>query len=489
MKKKINICIATCLIFFMCSCSNDWLNVPPATSLSSLDAVENFNDVNSLLVGMYHGLRATSSTYEYYGATFIHYGDVRGDDMQARDPGMRTSVNYEMSYTVNNAPNIWTRPYDVIHRANEVIFAINDGKANDGAKADVDDVKGQALTVRALAHFDLVRLYGKPYSMSGAPSSFGVPIINEPHPASYLPARNTVEEVYSAIIADLTAAIPLLKTAKKNGFINQWAAKSLLARVYLYKSDFNNAYTTAIDVINNGGYSLWEAREYVDAWKSPYGKEMIFELIINSVDAWTDREGITYLMSEDGYADFIITKTFVDLMNRPENLDDVRHGLMGLPTMSTFNTKPFWGQPVFLKKLPGQFSGDLRLNNIPMFRLSEQYLIAAEAALKKSSPDQGKANEYLNALVSRRNPLKPEVTATEEAVITEKRMELIGEGHRFFDAMRLGLTIERPDGGWHVPLINDSKKFDRNYYRTILSIPLAEMNANENIRNQQNPGY
>ncbi|MDR2586009.1 MAG: RagB/SusD family nutrient uptake outer membrane protein [Prevotellaceae bacterium] len=489
--KKTNILIAVVLVFFMSSCSNEWLNTAPATSLSSLDAVECYNDVYSLSIGMYHGLRGTSGDPDrrYYGADFIFYGDVRGDDMQARTAGMRTSLLYEMSYTALNVPNLWQKPYDVIHRANEVIFSIEDGKADDGVKANIDDLLGQALTVRALAHFDLVRVFGKPYTMSGGPASFGVPIMNEPHPASYLPSRNSVEEVYAAVISDLTRAIPLLKSAKSNGFINSWAAKSLLARVYLYKADYNNAYSTAVDVINNGGYALWEANEYVNAWKSPYGKEMIFELIIQSVDAWTDREGIAYLMSEEGYADFILTKTFVDLMNRSENTGDVRKDLMGVPTLSTFTTEKFWGQPVFLKKLPGQSASDLRLNNIPIFRLSEQYLIAAEAALKKSSPDQTAANNYLNAIVSRRNPSRGTVTATEATVLTEKRMELIGEGHGFFDAMRLGNTISRPDDGWHVPLITDSKTFDRSYYRAILAIPSAEMNANSSIREQQNPGY
>ena len=486
MKKIIIIFTVAGLFCSANSCSNDWLNLAPSTSLSSLDAVENYNDVYSLMIGAYHGLRNTGAAY--YGATMWYYGDVRADDMQARTTGMRASACYEMIYTALSAPNLWSSPYGLIHRANEVIFAIEEGTADDGAPADVNNLLGQALTIRALCHFDLVRVYGKPYSMSGAPASYGVPIIIERHVTDYKPTRNSVEEVYTAVLNDLARAIPLLPTAKLNGYINQWAAKSLLARVYLYKGDYNNAYTTAVDVINNGGYPLWEYDEYADAWKSQFGKENIFELIIQSNDAWTDREGIAYLLNEEGYADYIMTKSFIDLMDQPENLNDIRHSVMKKPTLLNFLTDPFWDVPVFLTKLPGQGT-DLRFNNIPMFRIAEQYLIAAEAALKKSSPDQAMADTYLNALISKRNPTKAPVTATEEAIITERRIELVGEGHRFFDCMRLDLTIERPDGGWHVPLILDSRKFDRNYYRTLLPIPSGEMDANSNIRGQQNPGY
>jgi len=320
-----------------------------------------------------------------------------------------------------------------------------------------------------------------------------VPVMNNPpYESIYLPGRNTVEEVYSAVIADLTKAIPLLKTAKSNGFFNQWAAKALLARVYLFKGDYDNAYTTAVDIITNAtAYSLLTAAEYVDSWKTPYGKENLFEIIIQASSDWTDREGLVYLINEAGYADYLVTKTFLDLINSSEHNGDVRRNMLSLPTLETFKGEAFWGQPVFLnKKYPGQVGTDFRLNNIPLFRLSEVYLIAAEAALNKTASDQTAADTYLNSIISRRNATRGTVTATMETILTERRLELVGEGHRFHDMMRLGLTIVRPmTGGWHIPLIDASQSFDRNYFRTILAIPQGEMNANPNLEGQQNPGY
>ena len=78
---------------------------------------------------------------------------------------------------------------------------------------------------------------------------------------------------------------------------------------------------------------------------------------------------------------------------------------------------------------------------------------AAEAALKKSSADQASANKYLNAIIKRAIPSASDVTATEALVLKERRKELVMEGHRFYDIMRLGITVTRK-GGYHLSLIH-----------------------------------
>ena len=99
---------------------------------------------------------------------------------------------------------------------------------------------------------------------------------------------------------------------KTQGYINEWAAKALLTRVYLTKGDNENALKVAEDIITNSPYKLWTNEEYVDAWYKNNGahtNEMIFEVINASNDDWTDRNGIAYLLNENGYADAIVTKT------------------------------------------------------------------------------------------------------------------------------------------------------------------------------------
>jgi len=96
--------------------------------------------------------------------------------------------------------------------------------------------------------------------------------------------------------------------------------------------------------------------------------------------------------------------------------------------------------------------------------------------------------------VLRANPKATPVAdadATVDRILLECRKEFVGEGHRFFDAMRNNQTIVRytdeKNSGYHYPLRTESQKFDRTYYRIVLPIPITETDVNKNI--QQNPGY
>ena len=219
---------------------------------------------------------------------------------------------------------------------------------------------------------------------------------------------------------------------------------------------------------------------------------MLFELVNFSNDDWTDREGVAYLLHEDGYADYIVTESFMNLLN--SDPDDVRNGILLAPSIDADLIKKYGDNTVFVNKFPADAGGDMRLNDSPIMRLSEVYLIAAEAAAKV--PNATKAAQYLNAIVLRANPdATPvsEANATVERITIEKRKELVGEGHRFFDAMRNNETVVRytdvNNRGFHYILYPESQKFDRTYFRAILPIPLAEIQVNQNIKGQQNPGY
>ncbi|MGL5547244.1 MAG: RagB/SusD family nutrient uptake outer membrane protein, partial [Tannerellaceae bacterium] len=288
------------------SCGNSWLDESPSNGADTEIAIDNYAKALNALYGVYDGLQGSSSRNEYYGARMLYYGDVRAEYMQSTQNSSRTRPTYEMNYTASNAPTIWEIPYNVIRRANSLLDAIEKGKVADGKEADLADMKGQCLTVRALAHFDLCRIYGKPYQMDNG-ASYGVPIVTKPvNPydgEGLYPSRNSVKEVYDQVISDLTTAIPLLKTTQtdENGYINQGAAKALLSRVYLYKGDNTNALAVAKEVIASGSYQLWKTDEYVSGWSKPGSKEMIFEIVNKGTDDWVDREAIGYLMAESGY--------------------------------------------------------------------------------------------------------------------------------------------------------------------------------------------
>ena len=132
------------------------------------------------------------------------------------------------------------------------------------------------------------------------------------------------------------------------------------------------------------------------------------------------------------------------------------------------------------------------LTNIPLIRLSEAYLNAAEAAQKLGDNDN--AVKYLDPIVKRANPAKTVEgeTITLDRVLTERRKELFGEGHRLFDLMRNGLKVERKDVS--VSTISKTPKhfsqyldFDWNFHMIVLPIPKYEMDTNPNMI--QNPEY
>ncbi len=495
MKNIYKLLALSFLLIATTSCGDEWLNTVPSDSVPAGDAITTYKAASVALTGVYDGLQGNSNAVSYYAARMFYYGDVRGDDMQAEKSGNRSSSAYEMRYVEDDAPNMWNVPYNVIRRANSLLAAIEEGKIEDASEAQLAQLKAEALVIRALVHFDLVRLYGNPYTMDNG-ASLGIPIVITPLLISDFPSRSTVAEVYTQVLKDLNDAITSggLSDKTNYGYVNLWFAKGLTARVNLYKGDNPTALSFAEDVIENSPYQLWTNEEYVDGWiKSDKGrKEMLFELVNFSNDDWTDREGVAYLLHEDGYADYIVTESFMNLLNSDPN--DVRNGILLAPSIDADLIKKYGDNTLFVNKFPADASGDMRLNDSPIMRLSEVYLIAAEAAAKV--PNATKAAKYLNAIVLRANPdATPvgEAEATVERITIEKRKELVGEGHRFFDAMRNNETVVRytdvNNRGFHYILNPESQKFDRTYFRAILPIPLAEIQVNQNIKGQQNPGY
>lgn len=448
------------------SCDH-FLDTYPADSLIEENAITTEEDVVTALRGAYQGLLPAG----YYGCDFIVQGDMQGDDMQTISISKRTENFYRFSYRQNNAPEgLWSIPYKVINRVNVLLAAIE--TKNIPESAVVKDAKGQALALRALCHFNLLITYGYPY-LKDQGASLGASLVKEVLPATALPERKTVAEGYEMVIQDLKDALLLIGTEKNEGRFNKWAVEALLARVNLYKGDWDQAFYYADDVIRHSPYSLVLNRDYVDSWVQEYTSESIFDLHISSLSSG-NRELLGYVAHPSGYAAIIATQDYISLLK--EDPDDVRLGLLQQDSE---------GKKRFINKYPGR-EGLAAVNNIRVLRLSDIYLIGAEAALKKKQPDQTLADHYLNEIIRRANPSAVRATATEERILKERRKELVMEGHRFFDAMRLGKTITRT-GGDHFLNNKDLISPDWNDYRCVKAVPQAEMDANHNIK--QNPEY
>lgn len=488
------------------SCVNDWLDVAPSDGTDADAALTSSSDLDAARTGMYKALKGTSSLVDYYGMQFFVYGDVHaGDDYQYNNIGgsNRASFYYDMNYqtaseftsSTSSSTVTWKSPYIVIGRANRIIAAAEGGALSDAAeaKATIDQYAAEAKVLRALAHFDLVRIYGKPYTEDQG-ASLGVPLVTEVLESNAKPARSTVAEVYTQVVKDLTEAISsnALATETEPGYVSVWGAKAILSRVYLNMGDYANALSVAEDIIKKPGAALWTRDQYLKAWDAgtPNESEFLFRLNVSGSTDNNDLNGIGNLQGRDGYKEMVATKKFVDMLSADAN--DVRNDMF-LPATADKEVAAFGTNKVYLNKLRGQ-GGNLRnVTIIPIIRLSEVYLTAAECAFRTN--DKAKAVEYLNDLVKNRttsaSALATESDITLDRILIERRKELIGEGQRYFDALRNNETITRytseADKGWHKTLSKEAQSFDRDYFKAIAAIPQEEINANPNIK--QNTGY
>lgn len=488
------------------SCVNDWLDVAPSDGTDADAALTSSSDLDAARTGMYKALKGNSSLVDYYGQQFFVYGDVHaGDDYQYNNLGgsNRASFYYDMNYQTaseftssTSSSNVaWKSPYIVIGRANRIIAAAEGGALSDAAeaKATIDQYAAEAKVLRALAHFDLVRIYGKPYTEDQG-ASLGVPLVTGVLESNAKPARSTVAEVYTQVVKDLTEAISsnALATETEPGYVSVWGAKAILSRVYLNMGDYANALSVAEDIIKNSGAALWTRDQYFKAWdaSTPNESEFLFRLNVAGSDDNNDLNGIGNLQQRDGYKEMVATKKFVDMLTSDPK--DVRNDMF-LPAKAEKEVAVYGTNKVFLNKLRGQ-GGDLRnVTIVPIIRLSEVYLTAAECAFRNN--DKTKAVEYLNDLVKNRTTTEASLATVDnitlDRILIERRKELIGEGQRYFDALRNNETITRytseADKGWHQTLSKEAQSFNRDYFKAIAAIPQAEINANPNIK--QNTGY
>lgn len=491
------------------SCVNDWLDVAPSDGTDADAALTSSSDLAAARTGMYEALKGNSNLVDYYGQQFFVYGDVHaGDDYQYNNIGgsNRASFYYDMNYQTaseftssTSSSNVaWKSPYIVIGRANRIIAAAEGGALSDAAeaKATIDQYAAEAKVLRALAHFDLVRIYGKPYTEDQG-ASLGVPLVTGVLESNAKPARSTVAEVYTQVVKDLTEAISsnALATETEPGYVSVWGAKAILSRVYLNMGDYANALSVAEDIIKNSkksGAALWTRDQYFKAWdaSTPNESEFLFRLNVAGSTDNNDLNGIGNLQQRDGYKEMVATKKFVDMLTSDPK--DVRNDMF-LPATAPKEVATYGTNKVFLNKLRGQ-GGNLRnVTIVPIIRLSEVYLTAAECAFRNN--DKTKAVEYLNDLVKNRTTTVASLATVDnitlERILIERRKELIGEGQRYFDALRNNETITRytseADKGWHKTLSKEAQSFNRDYFKAIAAIPQAEINANPNIK--QNTGY
>ena len=489
--KKINILFAVLSIVLLSSCEG-FLDVKPSNSAAAETSILTAADAKVAI----NGLMRKMTSSNYYGRNFFMYGDAKGGDfaISSQGRGLDALYTFNHSATSNSYSGFWSQLYNNILQANNLIVNIEKIEADGKGSAALSDYKGQALTARALMYFDLVRLYGKPYNMDKA--SYGVPLVLEPLDASALPTRASVEAVYTQIQKDLTDAEPLLTktvSAATKCYLNYYSNKAIQARVNLTMNKYPEALAAAEAVITSNKFTLYSNSNWVGSWSAQFGSESIFELAIypSEADLLTGSLGY-YLMRQakkTGAMGWFMASDF--FLNRlKEDPTDVRWGIMEYDETSTtrFGSCVKYSGPNGLGD-----KGSPSAVNIKVIRLSEMYLIAAEAALSQPTPDKVKASTYLNEIRKRAPALAPSTptTVTLDMILDEKSKEFFAEGQRYFDMIRLNRTIVFNDDFIKPAVIITHRgvSIDRTFYKAILPIPKSELDANPAIATQQNPNY
>jgi hypothetical protein len=455
------------MIGFVLSCSESFLELTPQQSVSDLEALENLEDLNSSITGVYDEISGSN----YYGRYMLMIPDVMADDVKQNSQANRIVPYAEhiVEKSDPDAASLWTGMYRAINATNNIINS--DVAVAATAVADKDHIIGEAYALRAQIYFDMVRMFAQHYTYTSDASHLGVPLILNFDPINK-PERNTVKAVYDQIISDMTMAISLMKSNSRSGNSNTLSSastKALLSRVYLYKEDWPNAETLATEVLGSG-FSLVPNNNYFSLWTTDNSSESIFEISMTEADN-VGGNGIAGLYSRNGYGDYLPSNDVVSLYDPADT------------RLSTFKEdSSLAGEfaPFRVDKYP-DFNG---FDNVKVIRLAEIYLIRAEARAEIGTNIQG-AQQDLDMVHQRALPSAPNTSVTgealKEAIFLERRLELCFEGQRLWDLMRNKMDVVRIQCTAAICLIPYASD------TVLLPIPQVETDANSNIT--QNPGY
>ncbi len=453
--KQVNL-ITVLFILLFAACSINDLEPTLTNDKDVAISLKNLEDLQGIANGMHD--RFTVSNY--YGRNMQIYGEVRSDNCFANGTSGRFIPEAQMTVSPDNSNGPWEAMYAVIASANIIINA--DLESLSGDKQKINQIVGQAYIARALAHFDLLRLFGQQH----VGGSLGVPFILQYKSDDRIPVRNTVELNKRAIFDDIESGLKLMTDAgnpKTKQQISTYTGQALKARVALYFKEWEKAKTASLAVISSGKFGITDAAGFVNSWKTKNGNNSIFELAASTTDN-LGINGLQYIYRGSTYGDVEVLDDLFNIFDE----QDVRKALLGFETISGKSR---------LRNLGKYPSADFS-DNIPLFRFEEQLLILTEAKIELGEPD---ALEILNQVPAKRGATLY-TQATKANVLLERRKELCFEGFRFDDLARTGSDIPLVDVFRQT---HGGPKYGN--YNYAFPIPTVEMNANSNM--VQNNGY
>ncbi|WP_417941901.1 RagB/SusD family nutrient uptake outer membrane protein [Flavobacterium sp. RS13.1] len=495
MKKYTQIFLLTGLLFstVFVSCSDDFVETKPQYSIDSENYFNSKSDYDQALVAAYDILQSTYAN--------VLLGEIASDNTLCGGESPTDVIGWQQiddmihTSTNSNLKNIWDWMFAGVQRTNYILEF-----------KDKTDFEGKAQLLaetrflRAYYQFELVKWFG------------GIPMKGDARfklgDEKTIP-RSSVAEVYASIEADLTFAIanlsPLTATTQK-GRITKGAAQALLGKAYLYQNKFTQAAATLEGLISTSPYSLVSDYNSIFEMDGENGPESVFEIQYTDIEGagfgclqcsegnvavgFSGIRGYEGPFFSPGFSFNVPTQESADAFEVGDRRKDV--AILDIAAWAAANSgvkyskgnedTGFFNRKYLPRKRSANAAGDLNLtnpNNYRAIRYADVLLMAAEA-YNRGGIDDNKARGYLNQVRRRafgdtNHDISASGAALTDLILAERRLELFGEGHRFFDLVRTGKAVGKIPGF----------QKDKN---ELFPIPIEEIQfANGNWK--QNPGY
>jgi hypothetical protein len=395
-------------IIFSTSC-NKVLDTTSELYVSDDAAIVDKKSANAVLVGAYSLLSANA----YQGNTFRYVTNLSSDNLKwvGNTPTNREFWVHDIFATNSRVSELWGGIYKTINITNHIITEVPKIKDITYTQTNRNSDRGEAFFIRAFSYFDLARIWGK------------VPIQTNPTTSVKNVQPNVeVDTVYQQVERDLDSAIALLPLTFNRNHANQYAAKSLKARLYLYWENWTKAESNATEVINNTtDFKL--VKPYNLFYASKNTTESVFEInyTVNNKNSWASNWFASNVTG--GKRELLPTDDLIALLKDPTKGGD-RSALLLTINGVTYGNMNF--------KIA---TGDDQAFAI---RIAELYLIRAEARAKLANISGGLSD--LNTIRQRSNV--PSINTVADGIDLfnkiqdERRLEFAYESHRWFDLIR-----------------------------------------------------
>jgi starch-binding outer membrane protein, SusD/RagB family len=485
--KSIGLVLLLSLILSSCS---DFLEENPKTDIFVTNYYKTEQDLVESVNSIYAYLNAMSD-FPYGGVYFDPFWTIMGDGSDEMNNNYAALTDYEQisnfNFSVRNGSlyTLWQIQYKTIYVANLAIEHIPDPSIviSDNMRARL---MGEAKFLRGLMYFNLVRMFGS------------VPLVLESD-GPIKPFASPVEDIYAQVIEDLQAAENLpskneYAVGDGRGRATKYAAKGILAKVYLTLHRYQDASDKANEVIESGDYSLWDNYEDVFKIANRGGKESVFSV------GFGDAGGSLIFWEEAG---FNVRLLPLQLSQPHYGITENTHGWTVGTRYAYDSYEPgderrgvtFFDYPIknangtldytpYIRKYWDSIAeprGQPSSQDFPLLRYSDIYLMYAEA--NNELGNTAIAYEYINLVRNRANLTDLQSgldkDAFRNAILMERMHEFLCEGQRWFDLVRTG-TLETM-----VPLAKPGVNPKPENY--LFPIPQAERDVNPNL--PQNTGY